>query len=163
MCDSSAINLIKGPVKMRTTSKVLMMYAIDTVMRNTAFQTRDTKTSIRWDSRSQCYGFAKIKLSKLRWFNFLLLTWFYVYCIHTSAWMRELYVLEFIDVERTMWEFVPGPACSPRTVSAISHQDISVSSNIFFLFIPYSCEFLPLMSIQAKILTEHWQSFSAKN
>lgn len=118
---------------MRTTSKVLMMYAIDTVMRNTALQTRDTKTSIRWDSRSQCYGFAKIKLSKLRWFNFLLLTWFCVYCIHTSAWKRELYVLEFIDVERTMWEFVPGPGCSPRTVSAISHQDISVSSNIFSL------------------------------
>lgn len=118
---------------MRTTSKVLMMYAIDTVMRNTALQTRDTKTSIRWDSRSQCYGFAKIKLSKLRWFNFLLLTWFCVYCIHTSTWKRELYVLEFIDVERTMWEFVPGPGCSPRTVSAISHQDISVSSNIFSL------------------------------
>lgn len=75
---------------MRTTSKVLIMYAIDTVMRNTAFQTRETQTSIRWESRSQCYGFVKIKLSKLRWFNFLLLTWFYVYCIHTSAWKREI-------------------------------------------------------------------------
>lgn len=47
MCDSGAINLIKGLVKMRTTSKVLIMYAIDTVMRNTAFQTRETQTSIR--------------------------------------------------------------------------------------------------------------------